>query len=151
MRQVERNEIRQMLLDGLTLQAIAQKRNMTTRQIKNYVSGIRREDYQELAREDRTVRATAIQLAKAEFSRLKLTMLTIVFGEKSTAAEKIAAAELARQFELDLVNLRLNGPIAIGLSSKDAVQRYLPRVSEPRETIPESERTREADDQPAAS
>lgn len=117
MREFQRNRIRELTLNGYTQPMVAAELKLTTRQIRNYLTEIRKEDYASLAAENETHRANAIEQAKAEFARLKLFMLNIMLDEKSTKTEMIEAADRIRTIELDLVNLKINGPLAIGLSN----------------------------------
>ena len=111
----ERNKIRELTLNGYTQPMVADALKLSTRQIRNYLTQIRNEDYAALASENDTHRAAAIEQAKAEFSRLKLFLLNIMLDEKSSRQEIMEAADRIRVIELDLVNLKINGPLAIGL------------------------------------
>jgi predicted transcriptional regulator len=117
MRETRRNRIRELTLNGYTQSMVANELKLTTRQIRNYLTEIRQEDYASLAAENETNRASAIEQAKAEFNRLKLFMLNIMLDDKSTKTEIMEAADRLRTIELDLVNLKINGPLAIGLNN----------------------------------
>ena len=111
----ERNKIRELTLNGYTQPMVADALKLSTRQIRNYLTQIRNEDYASLAAENETHRAAAIEQAKAEFSRLKLFLLHIMLDEHSTKQEIMEASDRIRIIELDLVNIKINGPLAIGL------------------------------------
>ena len=117
MREVERNKIRELMLNGYSQPMVADELKLSTRSIRNYLAQIRQEDYQALASENETNRASAIEQAKAEFNRLKLFMLHVMLDEKSSRQEIMEAADRIRTIELDLVNLKINGPLAIGLNN----------------------------------
>jgi len=117
MREARRNKIRELTLNGFSQSMVAEKLKLSTRQIRNYLVQIRQEDYQALASENDTHRANAIEQAKAEFSRIKVFLLGIMLDEKSTKTEVMEAADRIRTIELDLVNLKINGPLAIGLNN----------------------------------
>jgi predicted transcriptional regulator len=117
MRETRRNRIRELTLNGYTQSMVANELKLTTRQIRNYLTEIRQEDYASLAAENETNRASAIEQAKAEFNRLKLFMLHVMLDDKSSRQEIMEAADRIRTIELDLVNLKINGPLAIGLNN----------------------------------
>lgn len=113
MKMVMRNEIRELLYRGLTELQIANKQKLSVRQIKAYVREIRLEDHQSLLDRDETCRASAMEQARNIFNMLKVQMLDIVLDSKADRSERIAAADSVRTFEMDLVNLSLNGYLAI--------------------------------------
>jgi hypothetical protein len=124
MQLVLRNKIRQMLLDGSTELQIAEQEKLSKRQIEKYVRDIRLEDYEELASEGAETRASAMQSAKAEFTRLKRIMVDIM-NNAEHSAEKMAAFDRIRQIEHDLVNLKLNGPMVLRSQHALATNRVL--------------------------
>lgn len=130
MKQVERNKIRQMILDGFTQTQIADKLKLSDRQIRNYTREIRQQDYDHLSQQDDTARAQMLQMSIDEAARLKMHMLSIVFAENSSNHEKILAAQEARQFNMDIVNLSINGPNAFNSNNYGTAKRYLPGVRE---------------------
>jgi predicted transcriptional regulator len=117
MRDLQRNKIRELTQSGYTQTMVADQLKLTTRQIRNYLTEIRKEDYAALAAENESHRASAIESAKAEFTRIKMFLLNIMLDEHSTKQEVMEAADRIRTIELDLVNLRINGPLAIGLNN----------------------------------
>jgi hypothetical protein len=140
MKDFERNKIRELTLNGYTQPMVADALKLSTRQIRNYLTQIRNEDYASLASENDTHRAAAIEQAKAEFTRIKLFLLGIMLDKKSTKTEVMEAADRIRVIELDLVNIKINGPLAIGLHhAGDRLLRGNRKAQEPALPIPEDD------------
>ena len=69
--------------------------------------------------QDELARSHMVQMTIDHIKRLKMQMLEIVYDEKSMTKDKIVAAGRARDYMLDIVNLTLNGPLALSIKRDD--------------------------------
>ena len=137
MMHLERMRIRQMLLDGYTEDMIAHKLQIGTRQVQKYIQKIRQIDHQTLMEQDELARSHMVQMTIDHIKRLKMQMLEIVYDEKSMTKDKIVSAEKARDYMLDIVNLTLNGPLALSIKRNDnskqpVISKYIKETTEDR-------------------